>query len=133
MNEARCNFNPCELYHTLYLSGGGTDSIETFDPANCNFRLLPVRLPEQTPCCVFVESHQLVVLSGNFVTKMEVNQEQLREVQRERHPGCNVIGNMAPVVDPAAGLVYLSWWGNCYRIAVNNWKSEAIGTKTYHS
>lgn len=133
MNEARCNFNPCEWYHTLYLSGGGTDCIETFDPANCNFRLLPVRLPEQTPCCVFVVSRRLVVLSGNFVTKFEVIQEQLRESMRERHPGCNVIGNMAPVVDEEEGKVYLSWWGNLYRIAMNTWKSEVISSITDHS
>lgn len=131
MTHARCNFNPCDLYDTLYLCGGGTDLIEIFDPKNNNFNPLPVHLPEKTPCSVFVENGKLVVLSGNFVSKWRVDHGQLREEQRQEHPGCSVIANMAPVLK--GEHVYLSWWGDCYRAAVDGSRSDVIGSEVEDS
>lgn len=127
MIHARCNFNPCDLYNTIYLCGGGTDSIETFDPKNNSFHPLSARLPEKTPCGVFVELGKLIVLSGNFVSKWRVDEGQLRVEQQQEHQGCSVIANMAPVL--TAGQVYFTWWGDCYRLAVDGSRSEVVGSE----
>ena len=120
MKEARWGFNPCEFHELLYLCGWGSESMEAFDPDSRTFLLLNVTLPENSDCYLFVESEQLVVLSDHFVTRWSLSEGcDLVQLNSIRHKEYWVRSFMAPVVDPAAGVIYICYDGECYSINLN--------------
>lgn len=113
MQEARCDFNPCQYYSLLYLCGYGSYLLETFDPATSTFEALPVSLPEEyRACCVFEEQGQLVAISDQFVTRWRSGPQGLLQLSHTQHSEYEIFCNMAPVVDPA-GRIYISFY-RCY-------------------
>lgn len=115
MRETRSYFTPCAFHGYIYLCGGFTDSIEAFDAEACIFLPVHHRLPEARECVAVLESGQLVVISGNYVTRWGAAQEcDLVPQGRTQHQKIEVYCSMAPVLDGT--VVYMSWRGSCSRV-----------------
>jgi len=112
MRETRSYFTPCAFHSYIYLCGGFTNLIEVFDAEACLFLPVHPRLPEARECVAVLEGGQLVVISGNYVTRWGVAQEfNLVPQGRTQHQKIEVYCNMAPVLDGT--VVYMSWRGSC--------------------
>lgn len=118
MKAGRAWFSPCEYSGYVYLCGYG--SIEVFDPQVCIFLELSIPLPESKPCLVFVESQQLIVMSGSYITKWKTTDDHhLEQCFLDKHPEISVISSMAPVVDSVNEVVYVIWGGSCFSVCLD--------------
>jgi len=130
MAEARCVFNPCEYEKLVYLCGGWTSTIETFDPETCIFQLLPIQLPENDYASLaVVENAQLLVMCEVYVTRWHFNSEHnLVQVSQEAKTlHCRVASNMPVQVDSVNDVVYVVFNSECYGIKLDGSWVEDTG------
>lgn len=69
MREGRNWFNPCLFRGYVYLCGRGSRRIEAFSPQTDSFFPLPLQLPENTGCCVYVHNCLLVVHTDKYISQ----------------------------------------------------------------
>ena len=101
MAKARAYFTPVLWQEEVYLCGGYQNS--TIEVCNgTNIRLIAVTLPEpgKALCCIAGET--LLVLSSNYLTKVNTQ----GEVVAKLHPGCYFVPMTCPML--AAGCLYHS-------------------------
>lgn len=123
MRDGRSSFNPCEFHMILYLCGGFIDSVEAFDPYSRAFVPIYFDLPEKfTACIAFTVNAELVVVSECYVSRYSVVEDTLvqYEAVKRQQEGRHKVGScMAPVVDAASGLVYITDSGSCYSMRID--------------
>ena len=120
MKEGRLMLNPCEYRSIVYLCGFGSDRMEAFDPVNGVLVPIEARVSEDSESCLFVESDQLVVLSRIHVMRWELNEVgQLRKVKSAVHTKCDLMSNIAPIVDTLSGYIYIVYGGQGYSIKMD--------------
>ena len=129
MQEARCDFNPCEYQSLLYLCGYGSCLLETFDPVTSVFATLSVHTPEEyRSCCVFEEQGQLVVISDQYVTHWRRGSQGLLQVASTPHSEYEMFCNMAPLVDSVSGRICISFYRCIYSVEFDGSERKAIAT-----
>ena len=83
MSAPRSNFTPCTLHQRLYLCG--CSSIDVFNPNTYSMRLLPLTLPEPSPCVACLLGEEIVVLGSEFLSRFREDEGELRHVGGVRH------------------------------------------------
>ena len=117
MVKQRWTFNPCEWNGEVYLCGGYSDTIETFDPRTYSFTLLPITLPDQQSTSVaYLLNHQLVILTWNYVNLLSLQATGELGMESNQHKGYGVWCNMNPVMDDSKEWLYVSSKGYCWKI-----------------
>lgn len=82
MKASRSHFHPCRWKEEVYLCGGGTVSIETFNPYTGLYTLLPIQLPEMTESLAIAFEGKICVLTPFYMTKIDVNSCSLHSNKR---------------------------------------------------
>ena len=129
MQEPRSRFNPCVFSGFIYLCGWGSDLIEVYDPYETRFYSLQPRLPEKfSPCCVFVAYTEMVVVSGQYVTRWQsAAHRDLTQVSIHPHTTLNLRCNLPPILSETQQVVYLSYNGFCYSLKTDGSVVRIIG------
>jgi len=107
MNTARLSFNPCQHAALLYLCGGGTTSVETFEPSTRTFVLLgDFVLPEMVKFgCVSAVVEDTVVVYGMLgVCKWNVTRR--KEVSSAPHDRMFAWSNCTPLLHENRIYIY---------------------------
>ena len=78
MKTARTSFQPCISNNLVYLAGGQTTKIETFDPQKVTFTELPLQLSEASRSSAFLYDHQILILTSYRLSELS---NSLRTIQ----------------------------------------------------
>ena len=87
--------------------------MEAFAPQTDTFLPVPLTLPQDSPCCLYVHNDLLVVLQKSYIVKFAVDGGQLVKLREVKCPAKGKRQNSQPVV--AGGVVYMVQEGNCMR------------------
>jgi hypothetical protein len=70
MKTARTAFQPCISNNLVYLAGGQTTKIETFDPEKVTFTELPLQLSEASRSSAFLYDNQILILTSYRLSEL---------------------------------------------------------------
>lgn len=109
MKKSRDSFNPCLFIGCVFLCGWGSELVDQFCPQTESFLPIELRLPEASPCCLYVHKNLLVVHSENYISKFTTGQagQLISHSQVCSYASVNKRSNSQPVLDPALGLFYI--------------------------
>lgn len=83
MSQGKANFNPCRYIGRIYLCGGMSSTLESFNPLTSTFQTLLIGLPEgRCACLICIHTGALIVHTRRYVLKYEAEGEGLKETQR---------------------------------------------------
>ena len=127
MAEIRVFFTPCVLDFRVYLCGGGTNTIESFDPPSEQFTTVPVSIPyySQNYACVYERRIYLFGPVGYSVVRVETGEVDSGEVRdyQEMWAGGYAVGVDGGMCVAVAGERKI------FRV---DWPGGVISTYQYH-
>ena len=88
--------------------------MEAFAPQTDTLLPVPLTLPINTACCLYVHNDLLVVHQNDYIVKFALEGGQLVKHSEVKCPAVWKGQNSQPVV--ADGVVYMVQWGNCVRL-----------------
>jgi len=112
MVHARAFFTLCRHSCEVYLCGGGTRTMESFNLLSSSFTLMPFQLCEESPCLSVVQGYRLTVLTQTSLQVWDLRQGQ--RISSRKRPFGAIWSTCPPIV--RANLVYLVDFGICKSI-----------------
>lgn len=112
MIHARAFFTVCRYSCTVYLCGGGTRTVESFNLLACSFTQLPFQLSEESSCLAAVQGCRLTVLTQTNLQVWDLREGQ--RVSSKKRPFGAVWSVCTPVI--RAKVAYLVDFGICKAI-----------------
>lgn len=125
MNSARYSFNPCSSHNCIFLCGGFEVSVEVFDPATKQFRLLGgLTLPESSNCTAVCVEDRLVVITQTHCCHWSLARKTLEIKKRDSR---GIWSSSVPVI--VGGLLFtlpLLWYSGCNSLDLSTGRIQEL-------